>query len=565
MCPYVVERWYRSGLIYSLDISLFQDSNGDGFGDLPGLTSRLDYLSRLGVNTVWLNPFNPSPRKDGGYDVTDYYSVDPKFGSLGDFVELVGQAEELGIRIMMDLVLNHTSDEHPWFRAARNPSSPYRDWYVWSEEEPPDGHGESVFPGPEQNIYTWDEEAGAWYRHYFYRFQPDLNTDHPALRDEFRKIVSYWTRLGIAGFRIDAAPFLTESRVGGERSRDYSLLREIRETAAWLRADVAVLAEANVPVNEMLDFFGSEDGRSSRAMMMFAFRLNQAMMLALAREDARPIAKTLAELPELPGGAQWVTFLRNHDEVDLSSLSPAEREEVYAEFGPEPDMQVYDRGLRRRLACMLGGDRRRLELAYSLQLSMPGTPVIRYGDEIGMGEDLSLPERESIRTPMQWTDTAHAGFTTGEPNVPVVSGGPYGYERVNVMEQRRDPNSLLNWFERILHTRRECEEIGIGDHEVVDVGVPEVLVHRASGRYGTVLFAHNLSAQPCTVSIPPQPGEENRPLTLASDTGYNGDDVDLKSLELRGYGYRWLRLTSTAADQEYPPEHQARGSAAATA
>lgn len=230
---------------------------------MPGLTSRLDYLSRLGVNTIWLNPFHPSPRRDGGYDVTDYYGIDPRFGTLGDFVELVGQADELGIRIMMDLVLNHTSDQHPWFQAARkDPSSPYRDWYVWSEAEPPDGPNHSVFPGPEQDIYTWDEEARAWYQHYFYRFQPDLNTDHPALREEFRKIVSFWTRLGIAGFRIDAAPFLTESRSSGKRSRDYSLLREIRETASWLRPDVAVLAEANVPVNELLDFFGSEDGAS---------------------------------------------------------------------------------------------------------------------------------------------------------------------------------------------------------------------------------------------------------------------------------------------------------------
>ena len=562
----MVERWYRSGLIYSLDISLFQDSNGDGVGDLPGLTSRLDYLSRLGVNTIWLNPFNPSPRRDGGYDITDYYGVDPRFGTPGDFVELVGQAEELGIRIMMDLVLNHTSDRHPWFQAARqDPGSPYRDWYVWREDEPPDGPNHSVFPGPEKDIYTWDDEAGAWYRHYFYRFQPDLNTDHPALREEFRKIVSYWTRLGIAGFRIDAAPFLTESNVDGERSRDYSLLREIRETASWLRPDVAVLAEANVPINELLDFFGSEDGRSSRAMMMFAFRLNQAMMLALAREDARPIATTLADLPDLPAGAQWVTFLRNHDEVDLSSLSRAEREEVFAAFGPEPDMQVYGRGLRRRLACMLDGDRRRLELAYSLQLAMPGTPAIRYGDEIGMGEDLSLPERESIRTPMQWTDTAHAGFSTAAPAVPIVTGGPYGYEQVNVMAQRRDPHSLLNWFERILHTRRECEEIGIGHHEVIDVGVPQVLVHRASGRHGSVLFAHNLGSEACTIGIPPQPGEEHRPLTLVSDGTYDNDDIDLHSLELNGYGYRWLRLTSTPADQEYPEERQARGSVGAGA
>jgi maltose alpha-D-glucosyltransferase/alpha-amylase len=546
----MVERWYRNGLIYSLDVCLFQDSNGDGTGDIPGLVSRLDYLSRLGVTAIWVSPFHPSPRRDGGYDITDYYGVDQRLGSLGDFAELLAEADERGLRVMIDLVFNHTSDQHPWFRSARaDPDSPYRDWYVWSTDEPADRWGGPVFPGAEKGIWTWDEQAEAWYRHRFYRFQPDLNTDHPAVRAELHKIMAFWLRLGVAGFRIDAAPMLIESR--SRRRRDYALLHDIRETVSWQRQDAVLLAEANVDRDELIEYFGAADGRASRAMMVFAFRLNQSMMLALARQDARPIATALADLPDLPGHGQWATFLRNHDEVDLSGLADDERRDVFAAFGPEPEMQAYGRGIRRRLACMLGGDRRRLELAYSLQLSMPGTPVIRYGDEIGMGEDLSLREREAIRTPMQWTDTANAGFSRAAAEqliAPVISDGPSGHKHVNVLSQRRDPNSLLTWFERMLHTRRECEEIGVGEHKVIDTGVPHVLVHTAHGPHGAILFAHNLSPEPCNVSIPPLPGERHRPLTLASDMGYDDDDVDLLSLDLTGYGYRWLRLNHTPWD-----------------
>ncbi|MGV9536340.1 alpha-amylase family protein [Streptosporangium sandarakinum] len=538
------ERWYRNAAIYSLDVCTFQDSNDDGFGDLPGLISRLDYLSRLGVTALWLSPIHPSPRRDGGYDVVDHYGVDPRFGSMGDFAELLNQADERGLRIMIDLVVNHTSDEHPWFQAARSsPDSPFRDWYVWSEEEPADRWRGAVFPDVEPESWSYDEKAGAWFRHRFYRFEPDLNTSNPQVRAEIRKIAAFWLRLGVSGFRVDAAPFLIEDKTPGRHyRRDYEFLRDLRDTLSWQKGDAVMLAEANVADDELLEYFGEADGSASRILMLFAFRLNQAVMLALARRDAQPIRDVLRELPELPQHAQWATFLRNHDEVDLGRLTEEERQDVFAAFGPDPGMQLYERGIRRRLAPMLDGDQRRLRMAYSLQFTMPGTPVVRYGDEIGMGEDLSLPERTAIRTPMQWSGTPGAGFTSGDAtDTPLITEGPYAADRVNVTDQRRDPDSLLMWFERILHTLRECKEIGTGHHEVLDAGPPHVLVHRATSPSGAMLFLHNLGSEPCRVAVDPQPEQDDPPLNITADADY-GSEVDLGALDLNGYGFRWIRL-----------------------
>jgi maltose alpha-D-glucosyltransferase/alpha-amylase len=544
----MVERWYRNGVIYSVDVGLFQDTDGDGVGDFAGLLSRLDYLSRLGVATIWLNPIHPSPRRDGGYDVSDYYGVHPRFGSFGDFCHFLTAATEHGIRVMLDFVVNHTSDQHPWFRSARSdPASPYRDWYVWSDTEPPDRFEGQVFPGVESEVWTYDEVAGAWYRHRFYTFEPDLNTENPEVREEIKKIAEAWLRVGVSGYRIDAAPFVIEPKqpgMVGTGPPDYAFYRELRERASWLRGDTALLAEANVSDDEVLEYFGHADGSASRIQMIFAFRLNQAIMLGLARKDARPIMATVRELPDLPHYAQWATFLRNHDEVDLGRLTPQERQEVFEAFGPDPEMQLYERGIRRRLASMLGGDRRRLELAYSLQFTMPGTPVIRYGDEIGMGENLALPEREAIRTPMQWDNTPNAGFSRADPRVlpvPVTADGPYGYQNVNVTDQRRDPNSLLVWFERTLHSLRECAEIGSGQHTILDVDPPHVLVHRATLETGAMLFLHNLADEPCRVAVGEQADQPGRPLSVVADGAYP-ETVDLAAIDLNGYGYRWIRL-----------------------
>jgi maltose alpha-D-glucosyltransferase/alpha-amylase len=541
------ERWYKQAVIYCLDVETFQDSDGDGIGDLAGLTSRLDYLARLGVTCLWLNPIHPGPNRDDGYDVADFYGVDPRLGTLGDFAELVHQAANRGLRIILDLVVNHTSDEHPWFRSARaDAASRYRDWYVWSKDEPSDRRQGMVFPGQQDETWTWDEESGAWYYHRFYDFQPDLNMSNPEVRAEVRKIMAFWLQLGVSGFRMDAAPFIIELTRPSEPEarKEFGYLREFRELLSWRRGDALILAEANAEREELLEYFGTGD----RLPMLFNFLINQRQFLAMARGDATPIVSALEAAPAIPESCQWATFLRNHDEIDLGRLSERERAECFAAFGPEESMQLYGRGIRRRLAPMLGNDRRRIELAYSLQFTLPGTPVLRYGEEIGMGDDLKLKERDAIRTPMQWTSDANAGFSTAPAKAlhrPVVSGGDHGFETVNVEAQRQDQGSLLHWMERMLHTLRECPELGVGTCTPVDAGDAAVLVlhHEAPG--GVLLTLHNLSNRRRTIDLGPQPGQDGPPLEMFGDQAYDPVGPDLKGIALAGYGYRWIRLRET--------------------
>jgi maltose alpha-D-glucosyltransferase/alpha-amylase len=542
----VGERWFKEAVIYSVDVDTFQDSNGDGVGDLPGLTGRLDYLSRLGVTCLWLHPVHPTPNRDDGYDVTDFYGVDARLGSLGDFAELVHQAGNRGIRVIIDLVVNHTSDQHPWFQSARSdPRSPYRDWYVWSELEPPFKADGVVFPGYQETTWTYDEAAGAWYHHRFYDFQPDLNWANPAVRAEMAKVVGFWLQLGVAGFRMDAAPFVIEDVRPDrqEHRRDYGWLQELRSRLSWRRGDALVLAEANVERDELAEFFGDGD----RLTMLFNFALNQRQFLALARRSATPLREALQAMPTIPETCAWATFMRNHDEVDLSALSPLERAECFEAFGPEPSMQLYGRGVRRRLATMLGGDRARIELAYALQCTLPGTPVLRYGEELGMGEDLSLRERDAIRTPMQWSDEPAAGFSTAPKRKlvrPVVSGGPHGYETCNVDAQRDDPGSLLAWFERMLRALRECPEFGGSPWQLLDTGRDEVLGLRFDGDRGAVIALSNLGEDACTVDLTPSlPEKPRRVLEVFANRRTTTTLDALDEVELDGSGYRWLRLT----------------------
>jgi len=540
------ERWYQQGVIYCLDVETFQDSNGDGVGDLPGLVGRLDYLARLGVSTLWLNPIHPTPGRDDGYDVSDFYGVDPRLGSLGDFVELVHQCENRGIRLIIDLVVNHTSDEHPWFRSARSsPDSPHRDWYVWSPTEPPHADQGVVFPGYQRGTWSYDEQAEAWYHHRFYEFQPDLNWSNPQVRSEIGKVVAFWLQLGVSGFRMDGAPFVIEEvhPDSADRTMHYEWLNDLRDHIGWRRGDGVILAEANVPREQILEFFGP---RGDRLPMMFNFAENQRIFLALARRTAVPVQTAIEVSPALPPACSWATFLRNHDEIDLSGLRDSERADIFAQFGPEPDMQLYDRGIRRRLAPMLGRDERRIRLAYVLQFSLPGTPVIRYGEEIGMGDDLSLPQRDSIRTPMQWADAPQGGFTTADGAVrPVIAKGDFGYPAVNVRDQERDPESLLSWFERVLRVLRECPEFGTGDYTVLDTRDERVLGLRYDAPSGSVLAVVNLSEEDCTVDLASQPGvTDGYPVDALADRDYPPAG-DLTAVEVAGSGYRWLRLSRT--------------------
>lgn len=541
----IKDLWYKNAVVYCLAVETFMDSNGDGCGDFEGLTRRLDYLHGLGITTLWLMPFQTSPGRDDGYDVSDYYSIDPRYGTLGDFVEFTHAAEERGMRVLIDLVVNHTSDQHPWFKAARSdPDSPYRDWYVWADKKPANADEGMVFPGVQKSTWSFDKVARRWYFHRFYDFQPDLNTSHPQVQAEILKIMGFWTQLGVSGFRMDAVPFVISTK-GADVARprlQYDMLREFRELLQWRQGQAIILGEANVMPRTNMHYFGHA---GERIHMMFNFHLNQHLFYALASGDSRTLAKALEDTRSRPSTSQWGVFLRNHDELDLGRLTPAQRAEVFAEFAPDKDMQLYNRGIRRRLAPMLASDRRRLELAYSLLLTLPGTPVLRYGDEIGMGDDLSLPERNCTRTPMQWSTEPHAGFTVAKKPVrPVISGGAYGFEHVNVAAQRRDPDSLLNWTERTLRMRQEIPEVGWGDFKVLPQAQPCVFVVRYEWRNNTVVFVHNLVADPQELELVASAmGEGGEQLTnvLSEDHSVAGADGRHCFL-LEPYGYRWFRV-----------------------
>ena len=537
--------WYKNGVFYCLSVGTYMDANADGVGDFAGLLRRLDYLHGLGVTAIWLMPFQPSPRRDDGYDISDYYGVDPQYGTLGDFVEFTHGCQQRGIRVIIDLVINHTSDQHPWFREARSsPDSPYRDWYVWSDKKPANAGKGMVFPGVQKSTWTRDKEAGAWFFHRFYDFQPDLNTSNPHVQAEILKIMGFWIQLGVSGFRMDAVPFVISTKGAKVRKpvEQYDMLRSFREFLQWRQGKAIILAEANVLPKTDMEYFGKA---GDRMHMMFNFQVNQNLFYALASADSRPLAKSLAATKPRPATAQWGLFLRNHDELDLGRLTKTQRELVFRKFGPDKDMQLYDRGIRRRLAPMLGGDRRRLELAYSLMCTLPGTPVFRYGDEIGMGDNLDLPERNCARTPMQWSTEPHAGFTDSDkPCAPVIDKGPYGFEHVNVAKQRRDPDSMMNWTERIIRMRKEVPEIGWGDFKVIPARDPAVLIIRYDWRNNSVLFVHNLDAKPREIAFATGlPGEAGKLLVnLLSEDHSRTNKRGRHRLVLEPYGYRWYRI-----------------------
>ena len=537
--------WYKNAVIYCLSVATYMDANGDGIGDFEGLMRRLDYLQGMGVTAIWLMPFQPSPCRDDGYDIADYYGVDPRYGTLGDFVEFAEGCKQRGLRLLIDLVVNHTSDEHPWFQEARrDPKSRYRDWYVWSKKKPKNAGSGVVFPGVQKSTWDYDSVAKAYYFHRFYKFQPDLNTSNPEVQAEILKIMGFWLKLGVSGFRMDAVPFVIAQKDAGiaKPREQYDMLRTFSQFLTWREGDAIILGEANVLPGTDMQYFG---GSGDRMQMMFNFDVNQHLFLALASSDARPLIKAMQATKRRPDTAQWGQFLRNHDELDLGRLSDKERESVFVAFGPDPDMQLYNRGIRRRLAPMLQGDRRRLELAYSLMMTLPGTPVIRYGDEIGMGDNLKLPERNCARTPMQWSTEPNAGFTKSDkPCQPVISDGPYGFPNTNVAAQRRDPNSLLNWMERIIRMRKEVPEIGWGDFSFVSTGTPHVLAMRYHWRNNSVLCVHNLSAEPREVRLKLGADDEAgcELVSLLSDEHSRPEKGGVHRVLLEAYGYRWYRV-----------------------
>ncbi|HSO69885.1 MAG TPA: alpha-amylase family protein [Arachnia sp.] len=543
--------WWKSAVVYCLDIETYLDSNGDGVGDLGGLSQRIDYLAQLGITCLWLMPFYPSPDRDDGYDVKDFYGVDPRLGNHGELVEVIRTAHDRGIRVIADLIVNHTSDQHPWFVASRrSTTNPFRDYYVWRDTDPGDTSAEVVFPDEEDSIWTKDDRTGEWYLHHFYSHQPDLNLANPAVMDEILRTVGFWLELGIDGFRVDAVPFLLQNAANtGTQTmavNPHDVIRQLRAFMQRRKGHAMLLGEVNVPHAEQRKFFGGDAG--DELQMMFDFIAMQATYLSMAREDPRPLVKALETRPTIHPTCQWATFLRNHDELTLDKLTDSQRQEVFDAFGPEPEMQVYDRGLKRRLPPMLGGDPRRVRMAYSLMFSLPGTPTLYYGEELGMGEDLAAPGRMAVRTPMQWGPGRNGDFSTAAPSKLIQRVVPDGYgpKHVNFADQEHDPDSLWGFLRTLIGVRRRRPELGWGEFSVIPTEERSVLAHRVSLEGSAAVAVHNFSADPVSVSLPDVLGDDDVVEDLLDGDAMVVHDGDL-SVSLEGYGYRWFRVRRPAS------------------
>ena len=544
--------WWKTAVVYCLDVETFMDWNDDGIGDFEGLAHRMDYLHELGITCLWLMPFYPSPDRDDGYDISDFYGIDQRLGTFGDFVEMVRMATDRGIRVSIDLVVNHTSDQHPWFIESRSSrDNPYRDYYVW-RDHPPRKKEEPVFPDVEDSVWELDKKTNQYYLHHFYKFQPDLNVTNPRVRDEIAKVMGFWLELGVSGFRMDAVPFLIETgnvdQPEGALEDPLDFLKSLRAFLGRRSGESVLLGEANLPRKEQVEYFGGKD--SDGLTMQFDFIAMQSLYLSLARQDPRPLEKALTTRPAIAVESQWANFVRNHDELTLDKLTPEERQEVFDAFGPEPQTQVYGRGIVRRLPPMLDGDPRRIRMAYSLMFSLPGTPVLFYGEELGMGEDASVHDRTAVRTPMQWTNGVNGGFSNASDKelAAQVVGDGFGPEFVNASDQRHDPDSLLGFMRLLIQRYRSSAEMGWGEFSVIPQKSRSVLVHSLSGAEGRMIAVHNFSTDPTTAEFVVSDLKsddilvdllvDNRTLT----PGENGR----VSIPLDAYGYRWLRVISPA-------------------
>ncbi|WP_345752610.1 alpha-amylase family protein [Microbacterium rhizophilus] len=554
--------WWRHAVFYCLDIETFQDSDGDGVGDIPGLISRLPYLADLGVTCLWLMPFFPTAQRDDGYDITDFFSVDPRLGTLGDMVELIRVARGLGIRIIIDFVMNHTSDRHPWFQQARrSQDDPKRDWYVW-RDEPPEKPDPPVFPGDEDTTWTRDEKTGQYYLHHFLSNQPDLNVALPEVRREIDKNLGLWLEIGISGFRIDAVPFMFNSGTGdagargsnaggtgadGSETHQYNGVDHLARVRGFLSrrsAEAFLLGEVNMPYEQGKSWFGqARDG----LQLQFDFAGMQRLYLALARGDARPLGDMLGARPEVDSSQQWANFVRNHDELTLDQLEPKELEEVFEAFAPDEGMRLYGRGIRRRMPPMLG-DERATRMVYALMFALPGAPILFYGEEIGMGENLDVQGRLAVRTPMQWS--ADGGFSTARPSrwVRKPPKGPYGPENVNVDDQLRDSGSLLAHLRQVIGLYRSTPEQAWAQLEVLTGGPREVLAHVCRGEDWAMLALHSFAAEGTSIRVTVDAGDGTADAVLTDRV--TGEAIDASApvaLDLEPYGWRWFLLHPAAA------------------
>ncbi|MEW5938312.1 MAG: maltose alpha-D-glucosyltransferase [Chloroflexota bacterium] len=519
--------WYKDAVFYQISVRAFKDSTSDGHGDLLGLAEKLDYLRDLGVDCIWLMPIYPSPWKDDGYDIADYRNVAAPFGTLDGFKTLIESAHARGIRIVSDLVLNHTSDAHPWFQAARaDRNSPYRDYYVWSGTDQKYKEARIIFLDTEPSNWTWDEQAGQYYWHRFYASQPDLNYDNPKVQEEMINVARFWLDLGIDGFRADAVPYLFE--------REGSVCENLPETHAYLKKLRALmdehypgrilLCEANQWPEDVRPYFGDGD----QFHMGFHFPIMPRIFMALKRGRVDDLVEIVNRTPPIPENCQWCTFLRNHDELTLEMVTPEERQWMWEQYAPEPRMRL-NLGIRRRLAPLLDNDRRKIELANSLLFTLPGSPIIYYGDEIGMGDNIWLDDRNGVRTPMQWDDSTYAGFSAVPPFAPLLEG-EYGPGRVNVAAQMADPASLLHTMQRMIAVRKAHHAFGRGRFEWADAGTNAIASYTRKHENETLLILNNLSGTPQTVHLPYARGVN----------AFTGESVSLDSFALLPYQYFWL-------------------------
>ena len=535
--------WYQNAVFYEVYIRAFADGNGDGHGDFIGLTQKLDYFRDLGVDCIWVSPYYPSPLYDDGYDISDYYNIHPDYGTLEDFKTFLREAHARGLKVIADLVLNHTSDQHPWFKEARsNPDLPYRDYYVWSDTDQKYAGTRIIFLDTEPSNWTWDPVAGKFFWHRFYSTQPDLNYDNPAVQEEMLNVMRFWLELGLDGFRADAVPYLFE-REGTNCENlpeTHNFLKVVRQFMETNFPGTILLGEANQWPKDLRPYFGNGD----EFQMAFHFPVMPRIFMALRREDANPIIQILKETPEIPAGCQWCTFLRNHDELTLEMVTEEEREWMWREYAPEARMRL-NLGIRRRLAPLLGNEKGKIELANALLFSLPGSPILYYGDEIGMGDNIWLDDRNGLRTPMQWNGGVSAGFSKAPPEEvysPMIEDTTFGFRIVNVEKQRRAPELLWNRLRRMLGLRKAHPVFGMGTTEFLATGNPAVMAVLRDSTEETMLAVLNLSGKAQTARLELDRWEGGQPFDLVADRRVGVVEAGEYRLEMGAYEYLWLKL-----------------------
>jgi maltose alpha-D-glucosyltransferase/alpha-amylase len=550
--------WYKNCVFYEVLIRGFYDSTGDGTGDIRGLTEKLDYLQWLGIDCIWLLPIYESPLRDGVYDISDFMKILPEFGDLGDFVELVDEAHKRGLRVIADLVMNHTSDQHPWFKASQeDPDGPFGDFYVWSDSNEGYQDARIIFVDTETSNWTWDPVRGQYYWHRFFTHQPDLNFDNPDVQEAMMEVLRFWLDLGIDGFRLDAVPYLFEREGTNcenlKETHDY--LKTVRKEIDRLYPDRVMLAEANQWPADVVEYFGDPATGGDECHMAFHFPVMPRIFMAVRREQRYPISEIMAQTPKIPDNAQWGIFLRNHDELTLEMVTDEERDYMYSEYAKDPRMKA-NIGIRRRLAPLLDNDRNQLELFTALLMSLPGSPVLYYGDEIGMGDNIWLGDRDGVRTPMQWTPDRNAGFSKCDPArlyLPVVMDPIYGYQAINIEAQQNNTGSLLHWTRKMIEIRKRHPVFGVGDYTELSASNPSVLAFVRE--YGTdrVLCVNNLSRFPQPVELDLRRFEGVNPVECMGGVQFPPIGELPYLLTLPGHGFYWFLLpTNNGGDGAQP-------------